>query len=212
VCQPGFLNQACGSGGVSCANCAQLGSICNTAAIPRVCINQQNTCPAPYASCPGGVTTTPPADVNVCSIVELANARQACLAGANSAGCDAFFQFEQTANPQCYACLSPFKFPFSQTELKGVFKCLAPFVSSACNRATGCATDCQDTSCDQCTTQAAEDQCRFDVLRTQCGTYFQGAVCVQAALFGAGSFCNPQQYGFNFGAWLEGVGRRYCGP
>lgn len=211
-CQPGFLNQQCGSGGAACVNCTQLSSQCDTLATPRVCRNQQSTCPATYPGCGAGVTTAAPADVNVCSTVELANARAACAAGANGASCDAFFQFEQTSNPQCFACLSPFKVPFSTSEFDGIFRCVAPFVSSTCNHNTGCATDCQTTSCTQCSTQAAMDQCRFDVTRGQCASAFQQVTCIQSALVGAGAFCNPGNYNFNYGAWLQGVGGHYCGP
>jgi hypothetical protein len=42
--------------------------------------------------------------------------------------------------------------------------------------------------------------------------YYAQAQCIGPALFGAGSFCNPQNYGGNYGAWLQGVGGHYCGP
>lgn len=220
TCQPGFLTRQCGSGGAACIDC-QLQGGCNTAANPRVCINQSGTCPAPYPStCPGGTpATTPPSDVQVCSTIELANARSACSLGPGSAGCAAFFQFEQQQNAACASCLSQFRFDYTQSEFKGIFKCVAPFVSSSCNQATGCVTACQDTSCAQCSSAATTEQCRREVMRTQppppgqCASYLLGAACVQAALFGAGSFCNPASYPQgNFGAWLQGVGSRYCGP
>jgi hypothetical protein len=177
-----------------------------------VCRNQQNTCPANYPGCGASVTTTSPATSHACTNTELANAQAACAAGADAASCVAFFQFEQTNSPSCYSCLSPFDQPLSQSEFNGIFKCLAPFVSASCDHDTGCATDCQNLSCNQCSGQAATDQCRFDVTRGECASNFAAASCVQTALGGAGAFCNPQNYSFNFGAWLQGVGGHYCGP
>jgi hypothetical protein len=155
----------------------------------------------------------------VCSGIELANARSACSLGPQSAGCNAFFQFVQQTNAACGNCLSQFRYDYQQSELKGVFKCIAPFVGASCNQVTGCATACQDTSCIQCSTAAQAEQCREEVVRGQppppgqCFNYLQNAGCVQNALFGAGAFCNPASYPQgNFGAWLQGVGARYCGP
>ena len=100
---------------------------------------------------------------------------------------------------------------FSQAECwLSVFACVAPFVSNSCNRATGCAIDCQDTSCGTCPDDQ-ESQCLNEVRRTQCQTFFQQSSCVTPAFFGAGAFCNPLVYGGNYGAWLEAVGSRYCG-
>lgn len=210
-CEPGFLDTSCGSSGAACANCRSTGSTCNTSSVPRICRNQQQTCPAAYPTCPNGVSTPAPLDQNVCSRIEMQNARAACAGGATSPGCDAFFQFIQSTNPQCFSCLSPFK--KSIQSLDGIFACVAPFVSPQCNRATGCATDCVNTSCSQCSA-AAVGQCQADSRTGQCGNFFQQvAQCVGTALIGTASFCNPGAYpGGNYGAWLEGVGNRFCGP
>jgi len=53
-------------------------------------------------------------------------------------------------------------------------------------------------------------QCRQQVAQGQCQTYIQGATCIGTALFGQGSFCNPQTYQGNYGSWLAGVGAHYC--
>jgi hypothetical protein len=146
----------------------------------------------------------------VCSANELQNARAACSGGPDTTGCQAFYQFELQTNSACELCLEPFDASFQ--DAVGLFSCLAPFVSASCDHSTGCASDCIDTSCSQCLTQADSDQCRNDVRNGQCGTYFQQSQCVAQALFGPGAFCNPQNYQGNFGQWLQGVGGHYCGP
>jgi hypothetical protein len=208
-CQPGFLNNLCGQNGVSCANCQAMGSTCDSVVTPRVCANQQTTCPAPYPSCPANVTTVPPSVQHVCSTADLANARSACGTGAHGAGCVSFFNFESTQKPACATCLQQFDYDFQ--ELTGILNCASPFVSSACDHVIGCITDCEDKSCAMCDPSAVA-QCQSDVRMGQCATYFNQAQCVVAAFMGAGSFCNPANYMGQFGAWLQGVGGHYCGP
>jgi hypothetical protein len=209
-CQPGFLNNQCGQNGVSCANCTQMGSTCDTAVTPRSCSNQQMTCPAPYPSCPGNVTLTPPpVQTGACAASDLQNAAAACTAGAHTAACSSFFQFEQQQKPTCAACLSTFDFDFN--ELTGILECASPFVSPSCDHTLGCINDCETKSCDQCPAGAVQ-QCENQVRNSQCGQYFQGAQCAFGALFGPASFCNPNNYQGNVGRWLQGVGGHYCGP
>jgi hypothetical protein len=155
------------------------------------------------------VTTAVPTIEHVCSTVDLQNARAACSGGPGTTGCTSFFSFEQQVNPACASCLAPFNVAFQ--DVAGLFVCVAPFVGPACDHTTGCAIDCQNTSCAQCP-QGSVTQCVNDVRSTQCGTYFQQSQCVGQAFFGAGAFCNPQNYGGNFGQWLQGVGGHYCGP
>jgi hypothetical protein len=141
--------------------------------------------------------------------VDLQNARAACAGGANTPGCASFFQFEQQVNPSCASCLGPFDVNFQ--DVAGLFACVAPFVGTLCDHQTGCAIDCQNTSCAQCVA-GTQTQCVSDVRSNQCGSYFQQSQCAVQAFFGPGAFCNPQNYAGNFGSWLQGVGGHYCGP
>jgi hypothetical protein len=185
-------------------------STCDTAVTPRVCKNQQMTCPAPYPACPANVSTVgPPVQHGVCAATDLQNARAACSGGAHTASCQAFLQFENQTKPTCGSCLTTFDADFQ--ELNGIFECVAPFVSPACDHATGCVRDCETQSCAMCDA-ASVAQCQTDARNGQCQQYFQGAQCVVQSLFGSASFCNPNNYQGNFGAWLQGVGGHYCGP
>jgi hypothetical protein len=208
TCFAGFLDSRCGSAGATCADCTQQQSTCDTLATPRVCKSQQTTCPASYTSCPSSVTT-PVLSVNKgqCAASDLADAKAACTLGFNSVACQSFFQTEQSINAACAKCLTPFEYNFQDGQ--GIFNCVSPFVTSTCNHNTGCIDDCLTQSCDQCPTSAIQ-QCKNQVAQGQCSTYLQGAQCIGTALFGQGSFCNPQQYQGNYGSWLAGVGAHYC--
>ena len=208
TCYAGFLDSRCGSSGAVCADCTQQQTTCDTLATPRVCKTQQTTCPAPYASCPSTVST-PVLSVNKgsCLSTDLQDAKAACTAGFNSAACQLFFQTEPNINAACAKCLAPFEYPLQSGT--GLFNCVSPYVSTSCNHDTGCITDCESQSCDQCP-QNAVQQCMTQVAQGQCSTYIQGAQCIGTALFGSGSFCNPQQYQGNYGSWLAAVGAHYC--
>lgn len=110
-------------------------------------------------------------------------------------------------SPGCAKCLTPFEFPLQDGV--PIFNCVSPFVSSNCNHSTGCVTDCETQSCAQCP-QNAQQQCYQQVLQGQCQSYLQQVQCIGNALFGQGSFCNPQQYQGNYGSWLAAVGAHYC--
>lgn len=209
VCHGGFLNTRCGSGGASCSDCTAQATTCNISIDPRVCNNQQTTCPAPYGSCPGGVSTPVPVVQTVCPAADLADARAACGAGPDSVSCNAFFSFEKTTNPTCASCLAPFDAPFA--EGSGLFACVAPFVAPDCNHDTGCVVDCRTQSCAQCPA-GATTQCENSVSSQngQCRTYIDQSSCTFAAFGASGAFCNPANYGGNFGRWLQGVGGHYC--
>jgi hypothetical protein len=211
VCHGGFLNGRCGSAATTCVDCTATASTCDLAVSPRVCTNMQNTCPAPYPGCPGGVATPVPSIQHVCPTTDLADARAACAGGAHSAACNLFYSFERSTNPSCAACLAPFDYGFQ--EAKGIFSCVAPFVSASCNNTTGCAIDCQDKSCAQCAVGATQG-CENSVRQGQCSSNFQASSCIGSAFGGptggAGAFCNPFNYGGNFGRWLQGVGGHYC--
>lgn len=211
ACAVGFTNGACGSGGAACVNCVAAGSTCNTLVVPRVCQNQQNQCPAAYPSCPAGVTTGVTAPLQgVCNdVFDLDSIRVACAGGPDVGTCVAAFQVLQATNPGCAACLGPFNEPFFQ--LAGIYRCAAPFVTAACNRATGCATDCQSDSCVACP-PGSEDQCRNQVNRAggQCNPFVNQTACVGPAVQ-PGRLCSPATYGGNYGAWLRAVGDHFCG-
>ncbi len=210
ACAIGFTNGSCGSGGVACTNCGALGSTCDTLVTPRVCANQQMTCPAPYPSCPAGTATPVTAALQgVCDdAVDLDAIRAACAGGPTTGSCIAAFQVLNATNAACAACLTPFDVPFNQ--LDGIYLCAAPSVSTSCRQATGCAVDCADTSCSQCAA-GSETQCRNQVDNGggQCRTYVQQTACVLPQL-GPGSLCSPGSYN-NFGGWLRAVGDHYCG-
>lgn len=211
VCNAGFVNNKCGSAGATCSNCTSQNATCSIASVPRVCSNQTTTCPSSYGTCAAGVTTPVLPNQAVCTASELADARAACSPGVTSASCDAYFSFIQSTAPSCGACLAPFRFAFADGT--GLFNCVAPFVSSACNHNTGCAVDCTTQSCSQCPA-ANESQCDTSVrgAQGQCRTEFASASCFTQGLSGAGSFCNPVTYQGNYGRWLEGVGLNYCAP
>ncbi len=208
TCFAGFIDSRCGSGGASCADCTQNQTTCDTLATPRVCKSQQTTCPANYSSCPSSVATTVlSVTKGSCQSTDLADAKAACTLGYSSTACQSFFASEPQINPSCAKCLTPFAYDLQQGT--GIFDCVSPFVNSTCNHDTGCISDCLNTSCDQCPPSSVT-QCEQQVAQGQCQTYIQGATCIGNALFGAGSFCNPQQYQGNYGAWLAGVGAHYC--
>jgi len=208
TCFAGFVDSRCGSGGAACVDCTQQQTTCDTLATPRVCDSQQTTCPATYGSCGSSVSTPVlSATPNQCSASDLQDAQAACTLGLGSAACQSFIQTEQQINAACAKCLVPFE--YALTDGTGIFNCVSPYVGSTCNHSTGCATDCLTQSCDQCTA-SLKQQCETQVEQGQCASYLQGVTCIGTALFGQGKFCNPQQYGGNFGSWLAGVGAHYC--
>lgn len=208
TCFAGFVDSRCGSGGAACADCTQQNTTCDTLATPRVCSSQQTTCPAAYGSCGASVSTPVlAATPGQCSATDLQDAQAACSLGFGSAACQSFFQTEKQIHAACAQCLGPFEHPL--TDGAGIFACVGPFVAPTCNHTTGCATDCLTQSCAGCSANL-EQQCQTQVEQGQCLTYFQGVTCVGSALFGQASFCNPQGYGGNYGAWLAGVGAHYC--
>src|SRR5262249_38215362 len=161
--------------GATCADCKSKAATCDTATQPRVCSNAQSTCPAPYASCPNGVTTPVTPVRHVCSANDLQQAQAACNQ-ADSAGCHAFFAFEQQVNPACASCPAPFDVSFNNAT--GILVCVAPFVDSACNHASGCFSDCENKSCAQCSDTSSRNQCENDVQNGQCNSFASGLDCV----------------------------------
>ena len=173
-------------------------------------------CPSTYPGCAAAVTTSAkPQRTNTCSAADLANGRAACAGtnGFSSAACKMFIADLSRVSPTCQACLAPFEVD-PNVSPAGIFTCLAPFVGAACNHNTGCATDCQGTTCSMCPA-AQTSACQSSVPTNQCRPQFtQAAACVTVPLFGTGAVCNlaGPTYRGDFGAWLQGVGRQYCGP
>jgi len=214
-CQAGFLDTQCGQFGVSCEDCTALApaSTCDVSVTPRSCASQQMFCPSPYGGCdPLLQESVPVKEPSACSSTDLQNAAAACAAGAHSAGCNSFFQYEFMANPTCATCLQPFDFDFA--EGSGVVECAAPYVDSTCNHNSACLIECAGQSCNSCPDPNSTAQCRSQVTTGsgQCSTFYQGLSCVTQALGGSASFCSPSTYQGNFGPWLQGVGAQYCGP
>jgi len=207
TCDPlGIDNNSCGQGGVACANCTASSTFCNGLVVPRQCNDKQSTCPAPYNTCPNG-TTTPsrPQLQNRCSDANLDTLATACAGGPEAATCITAL----AALPNgCRTCLQPFNHPFE--ERTGLYACAASSVDDQCRRSMGCATDCAQTSCDQCL-PTSENQCYTLVTSNggQCASFTNDANdCASAAL--AGGLCSQFSYA-NFGAWLRGVGDHFCG-
>ena len=118
-----------------------------------------------------------------------------------------------TAPAACSNCLQIFDHDFAAQV--GIAACVAPFVDAMCNHASACLADCTNQSCYLCddhldpTTTA---QCEAQVQSSQCAPYAQAEGCVATALAGPAAVCNPATYQGNFGAWIAGVGAKYCGP
>jgi hypothetical protein len=206
TCARGIADNACGSGGVACANCNTTGSFCNRLVSPRRCNDQQSTCPAAYGACPLGVSTpVTPARQRVCSDASLSTLTAACAGGPDTQAC---VRAVGALSATCRGCLAPFNEPFSGSA--GLYACAASFVSAPCRRATGCATDCAERSCRQCAS-TSEDQCvaLVNEIGGQCMTYALIANCARSAL-DPGELCSQFSYA-HFGEWLRSVGDHFCG-
>jgi hypothetical protein len=205
ACQLGEANDVCGQNGNACQNCTSLGG-CDLSVTPRTCANGQK-CQSSYPGCNPGLMQPPPTTAAVCPANDLANAAMACGGGANTTGCQGFFQFEQQQRPQCAACLAPFDFDFNFGDKRGVDNCTVPFLSPVCNHEVACLGDCETTTCSACMGQAAIQQCESGAPTAQCSAFGSGVMCVQAALAGPAAFCAGTG---NFGTWLQTVGTHYC--
>ena len=208
VCQDGFLDSQCGSGGIVCLDCTSTSATCAVNQTPRGCTGVKTTCPSTYPGCPSGtVTPSPAVQPGVCTAQDLTEAQAACAGGADTTGCTAFLKTLTSNGAQaCSLCLQPFVVPFAQGT--GIFLCAAPYLPASCNQATGCYTDCEKSTCSQCPASGLA-ACQAQLATGSCSALTQGLTCVAAAEAGAGAFCNPTSYA-NFGAWLQGVGGHYC--
>jgi hypothetical protein len=204
-CNPsGIDNTSCGQNGAACLNCSASGSFCNGFVAPRTCNNQQSTCPAPYGNCAQG-TRTPvtPQLQKVCTNAQLDSLTAGCASGPTTPSC----QTALAALPStCSTCLAVFAHPFE--EKTGLFACAASSVSGPCRRAMGCATDCAETACGQCSSSTA-NQCYALVNGSgECAQYDAATSCAANAL--SGGLCSQFSYA-DFGAWFRGVGDAFCG-
>ncbi len=182
-------------------------STCDVNVFPRVCASEQTQCPAPYPSCPSPLEQAAPTRQNVCSTADLQNAAAACAGGASTNTCNNFFG---SVNTPCSNCLQPFDVDFvAQT---GIRACVAPYVDATCNHNSACIADCTAESCYGCPDSTTTSLCDVQVQSGTCSTYTQADQCVVTALAGPAAVCNPVTYQGNFGAWLQGVGAKYCGP
>ncbi len=210
-CQPGFLDAQCGGQGNACVNCTTLNppSTCDGSVSPAACKGQETTCPSTYGGCTAP-PTQPPFPQAVCSNNDLSNAAAACASDPYTTECFNFFNVEFQTNSACASCLQPFDYEFADGE--GVYACVAPYVSAACDAATACAFDCESQSCGTCTDTPTYQACRntVDGPTGQCAKYQAGASCDASALSGPAAFCNPSGYA-SYGAWLQAVGSHYCG-
>lgn len=207
TCDPlGNNNNACGQGGVQCANCTASSSFCNGLVVPRRCNDQQSTCPAPYNSCPNGTATAiTPQLQNRCSDANLDTLIGACHGGPNTPACITAYAALPAA---CRTCLAPFHHPFE--ERTGLYACAASSVGDPCRRSMGCAVHCMQSSCGQCL-PTSEDQCYTLVNGGggQCARFTNNANGCSTPVL-AGGLCSPFSYA-NYGAWLRGVGDQFCG-
>jgi hypothetical protein len=210
-CQPGFVDPQCGEQGNACTDCTALmpASTCDIAVSPRGCTSQQMQCPGPYMGCPIDLQQPPTLpQMGACTATDLKNAAAACVGGAHTASCDAYFSFENSANSACGNCLQQFEYDFS--EGSGLAACVQPFVDVTCNHNSACVLDCTSSACGGCLDDATTAKCQSQVVTGVCSSYYQADQCVLTALAGKAAVCSPATYGGNYGAWLQGVGGQYC--
>jgi hypothetical protein len=202
-CQPGNADAACGSGGAACQDCTMLlpPTTCSTK-LP-VCA----VCPTTYGPCPPNLLTPDAISKPWCSASELQSWGTACAQGWSTSSCQTYLMAHSQTS--CWGCLGSFGYDFEiQT---GVFNCLAPYVDATCNHYMSCDADCVSTSCLLCADATKTSQCIATAESgASCSPWVQAAQCIQQAYAGSGSFCNPANYA-DFGAWLQGVGTKYCG-
>jgi len=196
-CQNGADNSACGQFGSLCDNCSAKNVSCRN----QVC-SDGATCPGAFAGCNPNAITDPPKTSTSCSQKELATVVTACTGAA--AGCGAAFNQLLASNPACAGCLAQF------VGDQAFARCLAPFLSQACNHYLTCDLSCSIAVCGQCPA-ADTNNCQNAAGQAggACGAYAYGVACALAALQGPGAFCNWDMYK-DAGLWLDAVGGRYC--
>lgn len=211
VCLPGFTDTQCGQIGSLCVDCTSVkpASICDVNVSPRTCVSLQTECPGVYPDCPAALQEPAPVRQKVCSTSDIQNAASGCAGGPDTAGCNAFFNFEATSNAACFRCLQPFSYDF--VDGIGIRLCVEPFVDAACNHNSACVVECVNEACYICPDTPSAVLCAAQVQSGACAPYYQADVCVTTALNGAGAVCNPATYQQSFSAWFQAVGAKYCG-
>jgi hypothetical protein len=206
TCVAGRSSSACGQFGDACDDCTARASFCNGLVSPRACNDAQNECPSSYGTCPAGTSTEVVKEKqNVCSSFDLDDIASSC-----SDPEDFFCQLiisEKSAG--CQDCINHFTYPFAKRT--GLFACAAPFVTGDCRQEMGCTTDCDQSSCQFCSSSSTETSCYALVNGSngQCNTYASQTSCASAALQG-GELCSQFSYP-DFTSWLREVGGHYCG-
>ncbi len=213
-CHPGFTDTQCGGSGGACQDCTALSppSTCDLNVNVVACANQQSQCPGPYSTCPVALTQIAPVrHPGACSTDDLVSAGAACSGGAHTSACIDFFTVEYNGqNPDCYFCLGPFEYDFA--EQAGIHLCAQPYVDQACNHNGACLADCIAQSCSACADWPSTEECDAQAQSGSCATYTTADQCAADALAGPAAVCNPATYQNDFGAWLQAVGAKYCGP
>lgn len=208
VCVGGISSTACGQFGDSCDNCTARGSFCNGLVSPRSCNDAQKECPAPYSTCPPGTTTQPVKEKqSVCSDFDLDDISGSCSTGSPD---DFFCQLIiGEKSPACQTCINNFIYPFARRT--GLFNCAATFVDGKCRQDMGCTTDCDQTSCENCSSTGTENSCYtlVNANNGQCNKYSSQTTCANDALQG-GELCSQFSYP-DFSGWLREVGGHFCG-
>ncbi len=87
-------------------------SICDVNVLPKTCVSLQTECPGIDPSCPAALQEPAPTKQSVCSTGDIQNAAAGCAGGPDTAGCNAFFNFEATSNLACVKCLQAFSYDF----------------------------------------------------------------------------------------------------
>jgi hypothetical protein len=198
VCESGSSNVACGQFGKLCDNCSTKGQSC----VAQVC-SSGSTCPGAYSGCSPDALTPPPVASRSCSAAELDRLAAACRGTPPGPACGQAYQDLFAQNPACFDCLLQFSSDSAYA------RCLAPFLTAACNHDLTCALFCGNTSCDACL-PTQQESCRERVFSAagQCAPWVNGYFCAQAALSGPGAFCD---FGGDPGQWIRAVGQYYCG-
>lgn len=209
-CVSGISSGACGQFGETCDNCASRGTFCNGLVQPRMCNDAQKECPAPYPSCPVGVTTAPvKTGQNVCSDFDLQDIAASCTGDPDDFFCQLIIGEKSFA---CQDCIGRFNYPFAKRT--GLYACAAsdPAIDPQCPGHMGCLTDCDETSCQFCGSPTTELSCIALVNggKQQCSDFADKASCANPFLR-PGELCSQFSYP-NYSSWLYEVGSHFCGP
>jgi hypothetical protein len=198
ACTLGFLDSACGSGGVECADCTAGHSTCDTAATRRGCVNTPRTCPASYGACPTDAAVPTLTVSHACSASALAQWNAACAGPATfgpSAGCSALLSALSAGDPSCAACLRGYFLP-SVVPNADASPCVNTFQTADCQRALACFGDCESASCGArcgttCVDLADRTVCSsFYATYAACTLRVYPTECEDATAFGL-HFCGP---------------------